>query len=334
MSLAVDQSEPAVPQPRQQRLRLKRLFLWGLIISLTTCTAIAVAVLLVWKFDETTGRILGTLAAVAFHSGVAMVCADSLERRRWPSLSVAGLILFGANLALLLACIWWTNLHDDSIGRAIATTGALVGYYIVAVPCAALRERRRLAPLAWTGLAVCAAGFSMLLICIWATRHESITFGKATAIVAIAAFSLAHTCLLVRVPRGIRLEWLVLATLGCVWVLAGQAALMIAFELDKEPEFRVLGALGVMDACGSLALIILVKLRQVQKVEQLASTEAKLEIVCPRCTARQVVNAGASQCQSCGLKFRIEIEEPRCAKCDYLLWQLTQRRCPECGTPF
>jgi hypothetical protein len=46
------------------------------------------------------------------------------------------------------------------------------------------------------------------------------------------------------------------------------------------------------------------------------------------------VDAGASQCTACGLKLRIEIEEPRCAKCDYLLWQLPQRRCPECGTAF
>jgi DNA-directed RNA polymerase subunit RPC12/RpoP len=47
-----------------------------------------------------------------------------------------------------------------------------------------------------------------------------------------------------------------------------------------------------------------------------------------------VVCVGDSKCGNCGLKFRIEIEEPRCARCGYLLWQLTERRCPECGQTF
>ena len=35
----------------------------------------------------------------------------------------------------------------------------------------------------------------------------------------------------------------------------------------------------------------------------------------------------------CGLKFHIRLEEPRCPKCDYLLFMLQSDRCPECGTP-
>jgi hypothetical protein len=316
------------------RLRLKRVFLWALVASLTTCAAIAVAALLFARFNETTARILGTLGALAFHSAVAMACAWSLERRRWPALSLTGLAAFGVSFVVLVTCIWVPGLPDDYVPRAMLTTGALLGYYLLAIPGASSRERRRLLPLALTALGACAVGLLMVLICIWVERAENVAFGKATAVAAIIAFSLAHTCLLAHVPAGPSLAWLLKGGMAAAWAFAGLGAAMIVMELDDEFSFRLLGALGVVDACGSLALVILVKVRQVQKIEKLTSAAARIELYCPRCSGRQVVDAGASQCAACGLKLRIEIEEPRCAKCDYLLWQLPERRCPECGTPF
>ena len=54
------------------RTQLKRTFLRALIASLVTCATIAILVLLLGEFGPTTGRILGTLAALAVHSGIAM----------------------------------------------------------------------------------------------------------------------------------------------------------------------------------------------------------------------------------------------------------------------
>jgi hypothetical protein len=326
---------PEVPAEKQAaRMRLKRVFLWTMVGSLAVGATIAVTVLLVGTFNETTNRILGTLGALAFHCAVAMVCADSLERRRWPALSVAGLVLFGINFVALVTCIWWPGLSDDTIGRAVLNTPALLGSYVLAIPCAALRERRRRVPLALGGLLACTVGLLMVLVCIWAEPTGNVWFPKATAIAAIIAFSFAQTCLLLRVPAGPSLRWLLRGSIACVWAVAAMASIMIARELGGDFEFRVLGALGVLDACGSLGLVILSKLRQVQKAEQLVSAAAAVELRCPRCMTPQTVQAGTSHCAACGLKFRIEIEEPRCAKCDYLLWQLPERRCPECGTPF
>jgi len=45
----------------------------------------------------------------------------------------------------------------------------------------------------------------------------------------------------------------------------------------------------------------------------------------------QTVQSGHTRCAQCRLKFHIEIEEPRCPKCNYLLHMLTEPRCPECG---
>jgi hypothetical protein len=324
----------AAAENRSTRLRLKRIFLLSLVISLATCATVAVFALLRGKFDETTGRILGTLGALAFHSGVSMFCAFTLERRRWPELSLAGLVLFGISFAILTACIWLPGISDDYIARAILTTCALTGYYLLAIPCASLCERRRSIPLSLGGLGACIVGFLMLLVCIWAPHAENVLFGKATGIAGLVAFAFAHTGLLLHVRAVPSLSLLRKGCIACAWAVALWATRIILEEADDEFSFRLLGALGVVDACGSLALVILAKVKQVQKTEKLTSVEAQLEICCPRCTTRQVVAAGASKCGTCGLKFRIEIEEPRCAKCDYLLWQLPQRRCPECGTPF
>lgn len=316
------------------RLRLKRRFLRTLVVSLTTCAVVAVVALLLGQFNRTTARILLTLGALALHSGIAMACAASLERRLWPRLSQFGLLLFGLNFAVLTTCVWWPGGPDTPALKALVTTAGLLGYYVLAIPCADLWERWQWGGLPLAGLGACAVGLVMQLVCVWAEPVDAITFGKATAIVAIVAFSLAHTCLLLRIPGGARLVWLLRATLAALWGVAVLASLMIALELDDELAFRLLGALGVTDACGSLALLIIAKLKQVSDVARLETAAPQVELRCPRCTASLVLDVGGSQCSACGLKIRIDVEEPRCAKCGYLLWQLPQRRCPECGTAF
>ncbi|MCK4340795.1 MAG: hypothetical protein KAY37_03620 [Phycisphaerae bacterium] len=316
------------------RLRLKRWFLRVLVISLTTCAFVAVIALLLGTFNETTARILLTLGALAVHSGVAMSCSASLERRLWSRLSLFGFFAFGVNFCVLIACIWWPGGLDEPAVRASATTGALLGYYILAIPSAALYERGSWAPLPFLGVVACATGFLMLLVCIWAEPTRDPTFPKATGIVAVIAFSLAHMCLLIRVPGGPALTWILGATSVCIWAVAAMSTAAIIFEPTDDLFYRLFGAVGVMDASGTLSLLIVAKLKQVGKVDKLASTPAQIELRCPRCTASQVLAAGKSKCAACGLKFDIEIEEPRCAKCDYLLWQLPERRCPECGTAF
>ena len=316
------------------RLRLKQWFLRTLVISLTCCALVAVIALLLGTFNQTTGRILLTLGALAMHSGIAMACAASLEHRLWPKLSLVGLVLFGINFCVLITCLWLLGGPDEPALRAALMTGALLGYYILAIPCADLHERRRWPPLPLIGLIVCGVGLLMVVVCIWAEHTEDMTFLKATGIVAVLAFSLAHMCLLVRVPGGPVLTWLFRATLACVWAVAAMWSVAIVLEPTDDFFFRVFGALGVLDASGSLALLIVAKLKRIEEVGKLETAPARIEVHCPRCTLSQVLETGKSECTACGLKFTIEIEEPRCVKCDYLLWQLPERRCPECGTAF
>jgi hypothetical protein len=197
-----------------------------------------------------------------------------------------------------------------------------------------LRERDRWLPIAYAALACCVLGFGIALIAIWAEQAQDDLFARVAGVVAVFACSFSHTCLLGFARAVPPNTWVVRATGVCIWVVA--AILSHGILVDDLTDFqaRMVGAAGVLDACGSLTLVVLARLKRVQKVEQLQTSAKEVELVCPRCTKRQVVSAGDSKCQECGLKFRIDIEEPRCARCGYLLWQLAERRCPECGQPF
>ena len=107
-------STPAIAgETAQSRLRLKKVFLRTLVLSLTACALVAVVALLIGTFNETTARILSTLGALAVHSGMAMACAHALERQRWPKLSTTGLILFGFNFCVIEEAVQGQAVSED-----------------------------------------------------------------------------------------------------------------------------------------------------------------------------------------------------------------------------
>ena len=56
--------------------------------------------------------------------------------------------------------------------------------------------------------------------------------------------------------------------------------------------------------------------------------------ICPRCKSKQHFPVNGTTCSACHLRVDIRIEEPRCVKCNYLLYMLKSPNCPECGTPI
>ena len=58
---------------------------------------------------------------------------------------------------------------------------------------------------------------------------------------------------------------------------------------------------------------------------------AALETTCPRCRSATRVPLGPSACGVCGLRFRLDVEEPRCLGCGYWLRAIQSDTCPECG---
>lgn len=118
---------------------------------------------------------------------------------------------------------------------------------------------------------------------------------------------------------------------GFVFGLAGFMTYGIVSEFDDVELGRIIGVLAVITGLGAVGVPILNRMHGIEKKERVETAGREMTIVCPRCLKQQVVRAGESRCSGCRLKFTIEIEEPRCPKCDYLLYRLESARCPECG---
>jgi predicted RNA-binding Zn-ribbon protein involved in translation (DUF1610 family) len=66
-------------------------------------------------------------------------------------------------------------------------------------------------------------------------------------------------------------------------------------------------------------------------VDTLQSTAGRVELSCPRCGERQELGLGRDRCRKCRLVITIDVREPRCPGCGFLLYRVPGGRCPECG---
>lgn len=96
---------------------------------------------------------------------------------------------------------------------------------------------------------------------------------------------------------------------------------------------KLCACLFILGLAGSITTSILSKFYSI-KSEEMTEFTPSLHLTCPRCLTPQEVLVGESACCHCRLKFKIEIEEPRCNQCGYMLRGLTRPICPECGAIF
>lgn len=114
------------------------------------------------------------------------------------------------------------------------------------------------------------------------------------------------------------------------WIIAEQLYWIDMHQGDNY--LRFLSVLMLLTTGLVLCLPLIYKIQKIDKDAALVSTALDLDVVCPRCRTSQTVHTGHSRCRKCRLKFNIEVEEPRCPHCEYLLHNLTKPVCPECGT--
>jgi hypothetical protein len=119
-----------------------------------------------------------------------------------------------------------------------------------------------------------------------------------------------------------------------VFIAAGALSLGIWAEPRSDEYWKGVGVVTIIAALGVVCLPLLHKLAGLPPPRETVSADVMLSLTCPRCSTTQTVAAGPSRCVKCRLRFSIEVEEPRCPKCSYLLYQLTEPRCPECGEPI
>ncbi|MHC4141142.1 MAG: hypothetical protein ACYSUF_04405 [Planctomycetota bacterium] len=95
---------------------------------------------------------------------------------------------------------------------------------------------------------------------------------------------------------------------------------------------RLTTASAILTSCGALALAVLARLNRRVDFESLTRAFADITVVCPRCRKKQSIGLGGAACKFCSLRIEVQVEEPVCRECGYLLYQLTSDVCPECGT--
>lgn len=275
-----------------------------------------------------------TLLALLFAAPPAML----FLRLVWTEQGrVAGWVGLGASTAAFVAMLVGSWLNGNFLSGSSERwwgTAAVIGLYGGLTTASAFGVGGRWRVLRLAGVAISGCGLVIGLIGVWRDVHEGslIAVAATCAAVVLAHANLAMLCPLVGGQR-----WVRVITVGAVAVTA---ALIFASawskehdNLDWEIAGRGAGAAGIIAGCGSLALLILARLNRRMDSPAAPQTISRVTLVCPWCGRKQDMPLGDSNCGGCGLKFKLAVEEPRCPKCDYLLYMLKSDRCPECGTP-
>lgn len=321
----------------------------GLVGMAAACVSAFLSLLLIWDLDffiptarpeQTCGM---TIANVLICALPAMVFLRGRHITQVQIASQIGVILTIVTFGLYLIPSWFVHTlfgigsSDDWLFTATAT--GLIG--LLATACAVsiddLGKRGAMGFVVISriaGLAASLFAWCVALYGIWA--HVDDGSGAMTAAISVACVvGLANLALLVPLSAG--QSWIRTGTLSAA-ALAALCVDILALSDWSDPNetmTRVGGAAGFVSACGSLALIILVRVNRPMAAANRAYREAtELIITCPGCRSKQKLPVGGSSCPTCHLRFNIQIDEPRCPQCDYLLFMLTSDKCPECGTPI
>lgn len=233
--------------------------------------------------------------------------------------------------------------------RILTTTLVFGLSCIPAVVLAMVREKARLRVFTSFGFGVIVVAATLWLLIIWDVVGRYSFFGPTNLLFdatlrAAGVFSvLSFWSAIFAAVCTVTLErwWGILARLASMSLTSMAGAIIcvaIVAEAIIEPfsdEYgRATGAVGIVGLAATLAIPALRRLERAERDDSAETTIARRPVVvcrCPRCGVEQSMSANTpSRCESCGLRIRIEVEEPRC-KCGYLLYGVDGDGCPECG---
>lgn len=313
---------------------------WAGLLSMSVIVIeFVLALALIWDVPDwfggwrTSERIALTMVFV-FLVGVA----TSLCLQMWmvPYATVAGLtgvILCAVDFAILMAAVWLQDrvFRDEKL---LETAGALAAMGPLAIACLVGVGQPPSRWWRWVGVGTAAVGFALLLIGIWIYSSGKVFAFTAMCATAVA-IAVANLALLGTLKPGqlwVRKAIIYAAVVAALFVALAAGAGDLDWDDWAELSARLAGAGAIICACGGMALIVLSRLNR--KVPQpLVRTDLKeITVHCPACGTKQTTPLSKGKCGKCGLIIRVEVEEPRCPECNYLLHMLESDRCPECGT--
>ncbi|MEE8131029.1 MAG: zinc ribbon domain-containing protein [Vicinamibacterales bacterium] len=254
----------------------------------------------------------------------------------WSMIASLGLAALLGIAALLLPSY---GLEEEIITSA----SVFGGFSIAALMCAVVLERRRAVVSMWTGLGFATAALFAWLSLVWFDRYMSYSMDRivvqAAGTFTVGGVLAAQSGLLIlprfdnRYAGAVRRLTIVVSMLFAVYVW-----IMIWWFDELASVFgsytlaRAMGVQAILAACGTVVTPILWKTQTIRRTGTGGAIPLQIDvkIVCPRCHSEQELKPGDRSCGTCGLRIKIELEEPRC-ECGYLLHKLENDRCPECG---
>lgn len=305
------------------------------------------AMLLIWDVPRQVlllnieGEIAGTMG-LGLGVSVFVPCFLILARKPYGAWAGrAGIVFTLAAFAAWLVAVWLPySQQRGQIRDNWGETGAALSVLgVFAVLC--LVGSGRADPRRWRYVGVVAGSVAccMWLLDIWIGAGSDLGHVIFCGLLCLATV-VAHANVSVRAAIAPEHAWV----RTCTLVAAAFTALMIEAVVIDERQYPVLGyseltgrlaaAGGIVTACGTLAIAVFARFDRRVDYESATADLSRISVVCPRCSKKQMIGVGDSVCASCKLRISIRLEEPRCPKCDYLLFGLTTNRCPECGTLF
>jgi len=242
-------------------------------------------------------------------------------------------VAMGAGMVAIL-------LPSGSVDESVMITIMIVGFYALGglIIVGIGGKMRRTFRLCVSGLA---ASMVIYLIAVWFERSlgwrwEQFVWRSGT-IALIVGIGFAHR-LLVCPLRAPNLAGVISKRSALISGAVLSGALIIGLVNDgfgswDELVVRIIGvtalvAAGSTVAAGALAIF---GPKPGDDEPGLLADSMPVSMTCPRCQSPVEVRSNKeARCQSCRLKIRIEVEEPRCT-CGYLLYELKSDVCPECG---
>lgn len=258
-----------------------------------------------------------------------------------------GVLLASLGFATLMGIlVVLGGMRSESAGR-VALTALTIGFTSLGgFVSAMLLDKRRFLLAGWAGMVAAGAAGLLCFIMIWWGEEISRTLspgggypreqwifqllGTAIAVgVGLPLIAALLTPRLTKFAQGIQF-----ITVGVILLAMLSGCVLIWTAGDRgtsESLAKTWGVLAILSLAGSIATSALARSSGNKSDDELVEAATKLTIFCPRCLTKQDLPVGDSACIHCRLKFKIEVEEPRCGKCGYILRGLTRPICPECG---
>ena len=193
--------------------------------------------------------------------------ASSLRRAfLWSFLAFLGLT------ALVAIGVVVGGEFNDTMARVLGTTATVSAGSVLALACAAFRERERTSGSIGIVLAVVATALGVTLM--WRDRFDE-DLGRATLLAVTYAVAVAHAelMLLGRLPA--RYRWAQWTLVALIAVMAVTLTPVICGEVyDDDALARFLGVLAILIALGTLAVPVLLWISRSERAEAEAAALA------------------------------------------------------------